>query len=133
MSGELDNNEWLIRELESYDCPDNWAYCSDLAMRAATALHLAEDVVVAKNAEMERLRLELEVERTANRITENHNHLDCAVELSRLRLEIEQLRGIQRAVVALARTVLGKSEHPVKRSPWIDVIHMMNEEARRER
>lgn len=45
--------------------------------------------------------------------------------------EIERLRGIQRAVVALARTVLGKSEHPVERSPWIDVIHMMDEEARR--
>jgi hypothetical protein len=95
VSGELDSNEWLIRELESYDCPDNWAYCSDIAMRAATALHLAEDIIEAKNAEMERLR------------------------------------GIQRAVVALARTVLGKSEHPVERSPWIDVIHMMDEEARR--
>jgi hypothetical protein len=47
--------------------------------------------------------------------------------------EIERLQGIQRAVVALARTVLGKSEHPVERSPWIDVIHMMDEEARRER
>jgi hypothetical protein len=44
--------------------------------------------------------------------------------------EIEGLRGIQRAVVALARTVLGKSEHPVERSPWIDVIHMMDEDAR---
>jgi hypothetical protein len=64
-------------------------------MRAATALHLAEDIIEAKNAEMERLR------------------------------------GIQRAVVALARTVLGKNEHPVERSPWIDVIHMMDEEARR--
>jgi hypothetical protein len=64
-------------------------------MRAATALHLAEDIIEAKNAEMERLR------------------------------------GIQRAVVALARTVLGKSEHPVERSPWIDVIHIMDEEARR--
>ena len=40
--------------------------------------------------------------------------------------EIEGLRGIQRAVVALARSVLGKSEHPVERSPWIDVIHMMD-------
>ena len=47
--------------------------------------------------------------------------------------EIVRLRGIQRAVVALARTVIGKSEHPVERSPWIDVIHMMDEEARRER
>jgi hypothetical protein len=44
--------------------------------------------------------------------------------------EIARLRGNQRAVVALARTVLGKSEHPVERSPWIDVIHMMDEEAR---
>ena len=47
--------------------------------------------------------------------------------------EIKRLQGIQRAVVALARTVLGKSEHPVERSPWIDVIHMMDDEARRER
>ncbi len=58
MSGELDNNEWLIRELELYECAENWAYCSDLAMRAATALHLAEDVVEAKDAEIERLRAE---------------------------------------------------------------------------
>ena len=46
--------------------------------------------------------------------------------------EIERLRGIQRAVVALARIVLSSSEHPaIERSPWIDVIHMMDEEARR--
>lgn len=56
MSGELNNNEWLIRELESYECSENWAACSDLAMRAATALHLAEDVVEAKDAEIDRLR-----------------------------------------------------------------------------
>jgi len=60
VSGKLDSNEWLIRELESYDCPGNWAYCSDIAMRAATALHLAEDIIEAKNAEMERLRAEVE-------------------------------------------------------------------------
>jgi hypothetical protein len=58
--------------------------------------------------------------------------IDKALALSLLD-EIERLRGIQRAVVALARTVLGKSEHPVERSPWIDVIHMMDDEARRER
>jgi hypothetical protein len=52
-------------------------------------------------------------------------------ELAAERAEIKRLQGIQRAVVALARTVLGKSEHPVERSPWIDVIHMMDEEAGR--
>ncbi len=51
-------------------------------------------------------------------------------ELAAERAEVKRLRGIQRAVVALARSVLGESEHPVERSPWIDVIHMMDEEAR---
>ncbi len=65
-------------------------------------------------------------------------HWRCAILLAADAIEardaeIEGLRGIQRAVVALARTVLGKSEHPVERSPWIDVIHMMDEEPSRER
>jgi ABC-type phosphate transport system auxiliary subunit len=47
-------------------------------------------------AEVERLRAELDVERTANRITENHNHFDCAAELSRLRCENERLAGGRR-------------------------------------
>jgi hypothetical protein len=63
---------------------------------------------------------DLTVERDASRLIIND-----------LTAEIERLRGIQRAVVALARTVLGKSEHPVERSPWIDVIHMMDDVARR--
>ncbi len=43
--------------------------------------------------EIGRLRAELDVERTANRITENHNHFDCAAELSRLRCENECMAG----------------------------------------
>ncbi len=63
------------------------------------------------------------------------SHPVCAIRLAADAIEardaeIETLRGIQRAVVALARSVLGESEHPVERSPWIDVIHMMDEEAR---
>lgn len=45
--------------------------------------------------------------------------------------EIERLRGVQRAVVALARIVI-ESGNPMANRPWIDVIHMMDEEACRD-
>ena len=117
------------------------------------AILLAADAIEARDAEIERLRKRLQacqsidaLPLTDDCITQNERMLFTENERLRaerddlhvllrgrtaeLQAEIGGLRGNQRAVVALARTVLGKSEHPVERSPWIDVIHMMDEEAR---
>ncbi len=63
---------------------------------ASEAIDDAVTEIERLRAEVERLRAELDVERTANRITENHNHFDCAAELSRLRCENERLAGGRR-------------------------------------
>jgi hypothetical protein len=66
------------------DHRDRWIGDEDNAALATEAAMLDK---------IERLQAELDVERTANRITENHNHFDCAAELSRLRCENERLAG----------------------------------------
>jgi len=96
------------------------------ACQSIDALPLTDDCITQNErmlfTENERLRAE-----------RDDLHVLLRGRTAELQAEIEGLRGNQRAVVALARSVLGESEHPVERSPWIDVIHMMDEEARRER
>ena len=53
-------------------------------------------------AEVQRLRAELAAERTANRITESHNHFDCAAHMARLRAAGDALAEALRAMTRLA-------------------------------
>jgi hypothetical protein len=53
-----------------------------------------------------RLQRELEVERTANKITENHNHFDCAVAMAKNDIAINQVVEAYRALDPQMRYVM---------------------------
>jgi hypothetical protein len=65
---------------------------SDDAIGPSEARMIAmNERLVEENA---RLQRELEVERTANKITENHNHFDCAAAMAKKDVEIRRLRQV---------------------------------------
>lgn len=48
---------------------------------------IQDEMFAALLARLDAAERDLLIERTANRVTENHNHFDCAAEMAKLRIE----------------------------------------------